>query len=182
MPGLGLTIPANEVVFGTGPGISSSPVLIFNGKTLSIFADSTGNGYTAGDFFAGHSSGAAAGILGGLKGVAELDAGSLSAVRAGRFESLVFGGTVTETTGLDVFIDNSGGVVSESRGLRIADVTGATMINRAIETGLGACVFGDTIQAQGYKSSDGTAGETAVILAAGLVSLTVKNGLVVAHA
>lgn len=34
----------------------------------------------------------------------------------------------------------------------------------------------------GYKSSDGTAGESAVILAAGLVSITVKDGLVVAHA
>lgn len=38
------------------------------------------------------------------------------------------------------------------------------------------------IQATDYKSSDGTSGETAVILAAGLVSITVKNGLVVAHA
>lgn len=38
------------------------------------------------------------------------------------------------------------------------------------------------IQATDYKSSDGTSGETAVIVAAGLVSITVKNGLVVAHA
>lgn len=38
------------------------------------------------------------------------------------------------------------------------------------------------IQATTYKSSDGTEGETATILAAGLVSITVKNGLVTAHA
>ncbi len=35
--------------------------------------------------------------------------------------------------------------------------------------------------AGGYKSTDGTAGETATITIAGLTNITVKNGLVVAH-
>jgi hypothetical protein len=37
------------------------------------------------------------------------------------------------------------------------------------------------MKAAGYKSSDGTAGESATITIAGLTNITVKNGLVVAH-
>jgi len=193
-----VTAPAGEILYGTGTGITSNPILKFNttdgfsiintqgenqfdygrGGTVNIVYPFVNNGYA-------------------FRIQANLPAMSMFAgtVKGAYFTNSASSGTVGNSIVLDLFqnvdiisgdaiilnIQESNETSSlNSYGIKIGDVAHGTTANYAIKTGLGLVEFGDVVKATGYKSSDGSLGTTGTITTASLIgkTVTIKNGLI----
>jgi hypothetical protein len=183
--GLGFGVDADA----RNGGIPGNSVGIFGFATVRPDAEGEIAASIQGGFFegAGGGSGIASVVEGGvfqasLFGTVTSD----DEITGGRFKNFMDSGT-TANKAYGVHITNAiYGTVTDLAGLVIDDVSDGTN-NWAIKTGLGKVEFNDTCQAQGFKSSDGSAGITATITTAKLTSggsagsMTFKNGILTAQ-
>ena len=173
---------ASSVMYGSaGSGNTAESIYGSQGFVQTVAAydgDVTGVVYGA-EFVASHyGTGTLSEVWGGqFRVVLQVDAGDIVDAVGGHFE-------ITDLSGV--------GAITNAYGLYVEDIDVGTTLNYAIYTGAGDVRFGDdaevvgTLQAGGYKSSDGTAGVTADVAVAkvggGTRTFTFKNGLYISYA
>jgi hypothetical protein len=148
-----VSAPLGEILFGTGPGVTSDPALTRN--TLGTLVNNAAQVATVTEDFTGTELDATLNVdvdggsdLVGLKVHAQVtgikDGQSISGLVI-VLEKPGTGG-LPDVTGIRITTPNvSGGSIQTVIGLNIANQSGGSMLNAAIKTGLGKVIFGDDV-------------------------------------